>query len=151
MIAQFIGLFVVILIGISLLPTITEQVKVAEASANLTATNNQWATTILDMTPMLFVIAILGAGVAIAYSAFRTIPEFGEGDYEDTRTDEEKMLDKLKEGNEDEEIKKEIDEDYKQPINKQKYIKMEAVIDSIPLNDKNLKDKSNSFDKTKYD
>lgn len=161
MLANIIGAFVVIIIGVSLIPTITEQVKTAtaEAGANLTSTDSQWAATILDLIPGLFALCILGIGVAVAYSALRPIFEgesfAGKGPGEDTRTDEEKMLDKLKDTDDDFEEKDEEEEFEEDKIkNKQKYIKMEAVIDSIPepvLNDKSLKEKSNSFDKTKYD
>ena len=71
LIGTIIGAFVVILIGISILPVITKQVQVVSNSVNSTE-NSQVANTVFGLVPVFFVIAIATAAIAIVAGALRS-------------------------------------------------------------------------------
>ena len=71
MIANLIGGFVSILIGVSLLGPIADEVTFASnASSPLVATSS-WGATVLQLVPGFFALAILGIGIAVTYSSLR--------------------------------------------------------------------------------
>lgn len=71
MIANLIGGFVAILIGVSLVgPISTEVNNATNASAGLTATST-WGVTVLRLVPGFFALGILGIGIAVTYSSLR--------------------------------------------------------------------------------
>ena len=87
MINVFITIFIAIIIGVSLIGPISDQVQIAATSSNGTATctsttqggcsnaglyvASSWGATILKMVPGFFVLIILGVVVAGLYSVFR--------------------------------------------------------------------------------
>lgn len=84
MIAQLIGAFITILIGISLIPIISEQVKLVQSTQTNTSDSlsdslsSPMIKTMLDLLPAFFAIAIVGIGIAIAVGALRSVGLFGE-------------------------------------------------------------------------
>jgi hypothetical protein len=71
MINRLIGGFVAILIGVSLVGPIADQVNTATgAAANLTLMSS-WGSTVLRMVPGFFALGILGIGIAITYGSLR--------------------------------------------------------------------------------
>jgi len=88
MINNLIGGFVAILIGVSLIGPIAEQVNVAATSANSTGSTctsvsqggcadaglyltASWGATVLKMVPGFFALGILGIGIAVTYSSLQ--------------------------------------------------------------------------------
>jgi len=69
MIANLIGGFVSILIGVSLVGPISTEVNTA-ATGDL-ADVSSWGATVLQMVPGFFSLGILGIGIAITYSSLR--------------------------------------------------------------------------------
>jgi len=70
---NIIGGFIAILIGVSLLPAIAEQVGQAQNQMNITSPSIEITTTMLKLVPVFFAIAILGIGIAVAFSTLRNI------------------------------------------------------------------------------
>lgn len=71
MINRLIGGFVGILIGVSLIGPIADQVNLAaKATDNLTVMS-PWGGTVLKMVPGFFALGILGIGIAVCYGALR--------------------------------------------------------------------------------
>jgi len=71
MINRLIGGFVAILIGVSLIGPIADQVQaVSGAAANLTLMAS-WGSTVLRMVPGFFALGIMGIGIAITYGALQ--------------------------------------------------------------------------------
>jgi len=71
MIANLIGGFVAILVGVSLIGPISQEVQAASATtANLTAVSS-WGSTVLRLVPGFFALGILGIGLAVTYSSLR--------------------------------------------------------------------------------
>jgi len=64
--ANLIGGFVVILIGVNLLPTVADQVVAAQAG-NVTGA----ASTIVGLTTIFYALGIMSAGVALAVGGLR--------------------------------------------------------------------------------
>jgi len=71
MIANLIGGFVSILIGVSLIGPIATQVKAAGNTSSDLYTTVSWGAAVLNMVPGFFALGILGIGVAVTYSALR--------------------------------------------------------------------------------
>ena len=88
MIANLIGGFVSILIGVSLVGPLSTEVNTAAMSSNATGTlctattdlgcsgaslylTSGWGATVLKMVPGFFALGILGIGIAITYSSLR--------------------------------------------------------------------------------
>ena len=64
--ANLIGGFVVILVGVTLMPTVADQVTAAQGG-NVTGA----ASSILDLVTIFFALGIMAAGVALAVSGLR--------------------------------------------------------------------------------
>lgn len=73
MISRLIGGFVAILIGVSLIDPVADEVAGAAQAAPLSAIGNMssWGVTVLKLVPGFFALAILGIGVAITYGSLR--------------------------------------------------------------------------------
>ena len=88
MIANLIGGFISILIGVSLIGPIATQVNLAATSQNasgVTCTSitqagcansalylsSSWGSTVLTLVPGFFALGILGIGIAVTYSSLR--------------------------------------------------------------------------------
>lgn len=71
MMAQLIGGFIAILIGISLVGTISNEVNTVTTSTGSLAYVSSWGNTVLAMVPGFFSLGILGIGIAVTYSAMR--------------------------------------------------------------------------------
>jgi len=117
MLANLIGAFVVILIGVSLIPIITDQVnKAAEQNPEF---NNSatWGSTILKITPAFFAIAILGIGIAMVASALRSAGLLGGSNTDDLSepTAEEIKVAKKKKDEEEREREFVYKPNYKSP------------------------------------
>lgn len=77
MIANLIGGFVAILIGVSLIGPISTEVQNAQLAADGTSASafanlSSWGSTVLDLVPGFFALGIMGIGVAITYSSLRS-------------------------------------------------------------------------------
>ena len=64
--ANLIGGFVVILVGVTLIPTVADQVTAAQGG-NVTGA----ASSILDLVTIFFALGIMAAGVALSVSGLR--------------------------------------------------------------------------------
>lgn len=71
MIANLIGGFVAILIGVSLIGPIATEVDSATNSSSSLAAVSSWGATVLQMVPGFFALGILGIGIAVTYSSLR--------------------------------------------------------------------------------
>ncbi len=71
MMAQLISGFIAILIGTSLIGTISNEVNVQTTSTGSLAYVSSWGNTVLAMVPGFFALGILGIGIAVTYSAMR--------------------------------------------------------------------------------
>jgi len=67
MLGNIIGGFIVILVGITLAPTISDEVKDAENSDNITGA----AQTIIGLTTLFYCLAIASTGIGIATVGLR--------------------------------------------------------------------------------
>ncbi len=71
MISRLIGGFVAILLGVSLIGPIAQEVNTAaSATSNLTL-NTSWGATVLKLVPGFFALGILGIGIAVTYGSLR--------------------------------------------------------------------------------
>lgn len=85
MIGRLAGGFGAVMVGISLIGPVSKQVNLAQQSSNLTAT--PLASSLLEIVPIFFALAILVVGIGIAYTGLRDAGLFGfsdeyQGDYE---------------------------------------------------------------------
>jgi hypothetical protein len=88
MIANLIGGFVSILVGVSLIGPISTEVNTAATSVNSTGSTctsttqagcsnaglyvaSSWGATVLKLVPGFFALGILGIGIAVTYSSLR--------------------------------------------------------------------------------
>jgi len=71
MIANLIGGFVAILIGVSLIGPISTEVSSASDTNTALANVSTWGVTVLQLVPGFFALGIMGIGVAITYAALR--------------------------------------------------------------------------------
>ena len=71
MIANLIGGFVAILIGVSLIGPISTEVNTAGATHGALYNSSGWGATVLKMVPGFFSLGILGIGIAVTYSSLR--------------------------------------------------------------------------------
>ena len=71
MIANLIGGFVSILIGVSLIGPVAIEVDGATNSSSQLLAVSSWGATVLQMVPGFFALGILGIGVAVTYSSLR--------------------------------------------------------------------------------
>lgn len=66
MLGNLIGGFIVVLVGVNLIPTVADQVQAAR-SGNVTGA----ASSVLNLTTTFFALAIMSAAVSIAVSGLR--------------------------------------------------------------------------------
>ena len=66
MLANLLGGFIVILVGVNLIPTVADQIETA-TTGNVTGAS----ATILDLTTIFFALGIMSAGVSLAVSGLR--------------------------------------------------------------------------------
>ena len=71
MINRLIGGFVAILIGVSLIGPIADQVNTASVSTGNLSLMSSWGAVVLKMVPGFFALGILGIGIAITYGSLR--------------------------------------------------------------------------------
>jgi len=71
MIARIIGGFVAILIGVSLLDPISDEVYTAGRTGQALANSSSWGATVLNLVPGFFALGILGIGIAVTYGSLR--------------------------------------------------------------------------------
>jgi len=71
MIANLIGGFVAILIGVSLVGPISTEVNTAAGTNMALYNSTQWGATVLKLVPGFFALGILGIGIAVTYSSLR--------------------------------------------------------------------------------
>lgn len=71
MIANLIGGFVSILIGVSLIGPVATEVSSASNSSSSLASTTAWGATVLQLVPGFFALGILGIGIAVTYSSLR--------------------------------------------------------------------------------
>jgi hypothetical protein len=71
MIANLIGGFVSILIGVSLVGPISTEVNTVAATGGALYNATGWGATVLKMVPGFFSLGILGIGIAVTYSSLR--------------------------------------------------------------------------------
>ena len=72
MISRLVGGFVAILLGVSLIGPISDEIS-AVASTNASALQNasSWGATVLRLVPGFFALGILGIGIAVTYGSLR--------------------------------------------------------------------------------
>ena len=71
MIANLIGGFVSILVGVSLIGPVSEQVNTAAVTNGDLYNSSTWGATVLKLVPGFFALAILGIGIAVTYTSLR--------------------------------------------------------------------------------
>lgn len=71
MISRLIGGFVAILIGVSLIDPIADEVYMAAEDGGELYNASEWGSTVLELVPGFFALGILGIGVAITYGSLR--------------------------------------------------------------------------------
>lgn len=71
MLGNLIGGFIVILVGVMLIPAVTQQVSKASQSSGMNVTT--WGSTVLTMVPAFFIIGLIGIIVAIVASQLRNV------------------------------------------------------------------------------
>ena len=71
MIANLVGGFVSILIGVSLIGPISTEVNTASAVNSALYNATGWGATVLRMVPGFFALGILGIGIAVTYGSLR--------------------------------------------------------------------------------
>lgn len=71
MISRLIGGFISILIGVSLIGPVSEEVQYATRSGGNLSTVVPWGATVLKLVPGFFALGILGVGIAVTYGSLR--------------------------------------------------------------------------------
>jgi len=71
MIANLIGGFVAILIGVSLVGPISTQVNTTAVTNGALYNASSWGATVLQMVPGFFALSIMGIGIAVTYASLR--------------------------------------------------------------------------------
>jgi len=71
MIANLIGGFISILIGVSLIGPIATQVNSVAIANGALYNSSTWGATVLQLVPGFFALGILGIGIAVTYSSLR--------------------------------------------------------------------------------
>lgn len=67
MLANLIGGFIVILVGVTLIPTVADEVQAAKDSGNITGA----AETIVGLTTLFYALGIMSAGISLAVGGLR--------------------------------------------------------------------------------
>ena len=71
MISRLIGGFVAILLGVSLIGPVADEISVAAASDSNLTDMTSWGATVLKLVPGFFALGILGIGIAVTYGSLR--------------------------------------------------------------------------------
>ena len=71
MIANLIGGFISILVGTSLIGSVSTEVNSAAANNGALYNSSSWGASVLKLVPGFFALAILGIGVAVTYTSLR--------------------------------------------------------------------------------
>ena len=71
MIANLIGGFVSILVGVSLIGPISQEVNTASMANSALSNASSWGATVLKLVPGFFALGILGIGLAVTYASLR--------------------------------------------------------------------------------
>ena len=71
MIANLIGGFVSILVGVSLIGPVSTEVNTAASADGALDNASSWGATVLNLVPGFFALGILGIGIAVTYSSLR--------------------------------------------------------------------------------
>lgn len=71
MIANLIGGFVAIIVGVSLIGPVADEVNTTANHGSALVNVSSWGATVLNMVPGFFALGILGIGIAITYSSLR--------------------------------------------------------------------------------
>jgi len=71
MIANLVGGFVTILVGVSLITPISQEVYLASNSTSALYNSSTWGATVLKMVPGFFALGLLGVGIAVTYASLR--------------------------------------------------------------------------------
>ena len=71
MIANLIGGFVAILIGVSLIGPVATEVRNVTATGSDMQLSCAWGATVLQLVPGFFALGIMGIGIAVTYSSLR--------------------------------------------------------------------------------
>jgi len=71
MISRLIGGFVSILIGVSLIGPISDEVSTAAVTNGALYNSSSWGATVLKLVPGFFALGILGIGIAVTYGSLR--------------------------------------------------------------------------------
>ena len=66
--ANLIGGFIVILVGVNLMPTVADQVVAAQNNGNITGASDA----IIGLTTVFFALGIMSAGVSLAIGGLRS-------------------------------------------------------------------------------
>lgn len=67
MLGNLIGGFIIIIVGVSLMPTVANEVQGAKDNGNITGATS----TIVGLVPLFFALGIMSAGVAITAQGLR--------------------------------------------------------------------------------
>jgi len=71
MIANLIGGFVSIIVGVSLVGPVSTQVNTAAATGGALYNASSWGAAVLNLVPGFFSLGILGIGIAVTYTSLR--------------------------------------------------------------------------------
>jgi hypothetical protein len=71
MISRLIGGFISILVGVSLIGPVAEQVNIAAGATTNLSVNTGWGATVLKLVPGFFALGILGIGIAVTYGSLQ--------------------------------------------------------------------------------
>ncbi len=71
MIANLIGGFVAIIIGVSLIGPVASEINVTANHGSVLQNMSSWGASVLNMVPGFFALGILGIGIAVTYSSLR--------------------------------------------------------------------------------
>ena len=71
MIANLIGGFVSILVGVSLIGPISAEVQTVTAAGSGLMLVSSWGATVLRLVPGFFALGVLGIGLAVTYASLR--------------------------------------------------------------------------------
>jgi hypothetical protein len=71
MIANLIGGFVSILVGVSLIGPISAEVQLVTQANSALQNASSWGATVLRLVPGFFALGVLGIGLAVTYASLR--------------------------------------------------------------------------------
>ena len=79
MLGNLIGGFIVILIGVNLIPTVADSIVDAQYGPNLTTKNGSVtgaSGTLLDLTTLFFAVGVMATGISLAVAGLRNAGVF---------------------------------------------------------------------------